>query len=126
MFQESLQTLQKCKGKYANSREVLDSISPDWKDKQILVPLTSSMYVPGLIKEVDNFIIDIGTGYYIERDLDTSRDYFKRKVDYVQEQVEKIEKIQQTKSRFLAAVCEVMELHQQQAIQQMKQQQGLA
>lgn len=84
------------------------------------------MYVPGIMKEVDNFIIDIGTGYYIERDLDASRDYFKRRVDYVQLQMEKLEKVQQTKSRFLAAVCEVMEHHQQQAIQQMKQQQGLA
>lgn len=67
VFQESLQTLLKCKGKYATSRDALEQIKPDWENKEILVPLTESMYVPGVIKKVDNFVIDIGTGYYAEK-----------------------------------------------------------
>lgn len=109
VFQESLQTLLKCKGKYATSKEALEQIKPDWEKKEILVPLTGSMYVPGSVKDVDNFVIDIGTGYYAEKNLEESKDYFKRKVEYVQEQVEKIDKIQMQKSRYLSAVHEVME-----------------
>ncbi|XP_055379385.1 probable prefoldin subunit 5 [Condylostylus longicornis] len=122
VFQESLQTLVKCKGKYSASKEALEQIKPDWENKEILVPLTGSMYIPGVVKSIDNFIIEIGTGYYIEKDLSDSKDYFKRKIDYVQEQIEKIDKIQVQKSRVLGAVQEVIEIKvvamQQAAIKQ--------
>lgn len=67
MFQESLQTLKMAKTKFAGSKEALEQINPSWKDKEILVPLTGSMYVPGVVKQVDSFIIDVGTGYYAEK-----------------------------------------------------------
>ena len=56
------------------------------------------------------------------KDLDGSKDYFKRKVEYVQEQVEKIDKIQMQKTRFLAAVHEVIDMK----VAVMKQQAGKA
>lgn len=67
MFQDSLQTLKIAKSKFAGSKDALEQINEDWKDKEILVPLTGSMYVPGVVKSVDKFIIDIGTGYYVEK-----------------------------------------------------------
>ena len=67
MFQDSLQTLKMAKSKYAGSKEALEQFKPDWSDQYVLVPLTGSMYVPGVIKKVDNVIIDIGTGYYAEK-----------------------------------------------------------
>lgn len=66
VFQESLQTLKMARVKYSGSKEALEQFKPDWNEKQILVPLTGSMYVPGTIKDADNVIIDIGTGYYVE------------------------------------------------------------
>jgi len=66
-IQDSLSTLHGCKAKYAGSKDALEAFQPDWENRQILVPLTSSMYVPGRIKDLNNFIIDIGTGYYIEK-----------------------------------------------------------
>ncbi|XP_055849705.1 probable prefoldin subunit 5 [Episyrphus balteatus] len=116
-IQDSIQTLYNCKAKYATSKEALEQVQPDWQNKEILVPLTSSMYVPGTIKDMDNFVIDVGTGYYVEKDLETSKDYFKRRVEYVQEQMEKIEKIQYQKSRFLSVLVSVMEQKQQMAKQ---------
>ncbi|XP_017058789.1 probable prefoldin subunit 5 [Drosophila ficusphila] len=111
-IQDSLSTLHVCKGKYAGSYEALETFQPNWENRQILVPLTSSMYVPGRVKDLNNFVIDIGTGYYIEKDLDGSKDYFKRRVEYVQEQIEKIEKIHLQKTRFLNSVIGVLEVKQ--------------
>lgn len=54
------------KTKFAGSKEALEQVNEDWKEKEILVPLTGSMYVPGVVKQVDNLIIDVGTGYYAE------------------------------------------------------------
>jgi hypothetical protein len=35
--------------------------------KPILVPLTTSLYVPGTLADPDNVIVDVGTGFYVEK-----------------------------------------------------------
>lgn len=54
-------------GKFVESGESVEKITPETKGKTILVPLTGSMYVPGTILDTDNVIIDIGTGYYAQK-----------------------------------------------------------
>lgn len=36
-------------------------------DKAILVPLTTSLYVPGTLADSNNVLVEIGTGYYVEK-----------------------------------------------------------
>lgn len=67
MFQDSLQTLKIAKNKFEGSKDALEQISEDWHEKEILVPLTGSMYVTGTVKNIDKFVIDVGTGYYVEK-----------------------------------------------------------
>jgi hypothetical protein len=38
-----------------------------WADKPILVPLTTSLYVPGTLADNENVIVDVGTGFYVEK-----------------------------------------------------------
>ena len=35
--------------------------------KDILVPLTTSLYVPGKLASTDTVLVDVGTGFYIEK-----------------------------------------------------------
>jgi prefoldin alpha subunit len=35
--------------------------------KSILVPLTTSLYVPGTLADKENVIVDVGTGFYVEK-----------------------------------------------------------
>ena len=35
--------------------------------KPILVPLTTSLYVPGRLADSENVIVDVGTGFYVEK-----------------------------------------------------------
>lgn len=35
--------------------------------KPILVPLTTSLYVPGKLADTENVIVDVGTGFYVEK-----------------------------------------------------------
>jgi len=35
--------------------------------KDVLVPLTPSLYVPGKLKNVGSVLVDVGTGYFIEK-----------------------------------------------------------
>jgi hypothetical protein len=38
-----------------------------WIGKPILVPLTTSLYVPGTLADPENVIVDVGTGFYVEK-----------------------------------------------------------
>ena len=41
--------------------------------KTILVPLTNSLYVPGKLSDPDHVIVDVGTGYYVQKVRCTKR-----------------------------------------------------
>ena len=55
-------------------------MKPESEGKDILVPLTGSMYVPGTLVDPNKVIVDVGTGYYVEKDVAAAKDYFNRKV----------------------------------------------
>jgi prefoldin alpha subunit len=116
IFQDSLQTLKIAKNKYGASKEALEQFQESWENKTTLIPLTGSMYVQGKIKDIENVIVDIGTGYYVEKDRASATDYFKRRVDFVLEQMEKIEILGYEKSQIRDAIVDVMSIK----VQQMK------
>ena len=72
------------------------------------------MYVPGRVKDINSFVIDIGTGYYVEKDRESAKEYFKGRVDFVSEQLDKIELIGYEKSQIRDAIMEVMSIKFQQ------------
>ncbi|NXK57215.1 PFD5 protein, partial [Chauna torquata] len=57
----------------------------------------ADMYVPGKLSDVERVLIDVGTGYYVEKTADDARDFFKRKIDFLTKQMEKIQPALQEK-----------------------------
>ncbi|XP_045496817.1 probable prefoldin subunit 5 [Colias croceus] len=110
VFQDSLHTLKIAQRKFVESGESVDKIKPTTKGETILVPLTGSMYVPGILADTQNVIIDIGTGYYAQKDIEGAKDYFKRKVKFVTEQMEKIQVMGIEKSKVREAIVMMMEM----------------
>jgi len=110
LFNDSLTTLKVAKSKYSGSKESLEQFKSSWNDNVTLVPLTGSMYVPGKFKDINKVLIDIGTGYYVEMDLEKGKDYFRRRVEFVTEQMDKIEKLGIEKSKIRDAIQEVMQI----------------
>lgn len=108
VFQDSMQTLKMVKGKMKGSRDALEQLNPEKKSQPVLVPLTGSMYVPGVLADTEKVVVDIGTGYYAEKSLQGAKDYLKKRADFVQEQIEKIELIGMEKSKIREAIIEVM------------------
>ncbi|VVC88481.1 prefoldin subunit 5 [Leptidea sinapis] len=113
VFQDSLQTLKMVQRKFVESGESVEKIKPETKGKNILVPLTGSMYVPGTIQNTESVIIDIGTGYYVQKDIDGAKDYFTRKTKFVTEQMEKIQSMAMEKSKIRDGICQVIEVKMQ-------------
>lgn len=57
----------------------------------MLVPLTSSVYVPGNLSNVLSVLIDVGTGYFINKSIPEAKKYFFSKIDYLKEEGNKIQ-----------------------------------
>ena len=63
------------------------------------MPLTGSMYVPGLLTQPEKVVVDIGTGYYVEKDSTAAQEYFTRKVKFVTENMERVQAIGNEKAK---------------------------
>ncbi|KAI5698071.1 hypothetical protein M8J75_001276 [Diaphorina citri] len=110
VVQDSLQTLKRAQVKFQDSKESLDKITPSSQGNPIMVPLTDSMYVEGKIADADKVVIDIGTGFYVEKSIPDAQDYFKRRVAFVTQQMEKLQFIGTEKMKIRDAIIEVMEM----------------
>ncbi|XP_038077638.1 prefoldin subunit 5-like [Patiria miniata] len=111
VLQGSLQQLKIAQGRFIESTDSLNKFKkPESEGKEILVPLTSSLYVPGKLKDINNVLIDIGTGFYIEKTLPQAQGYFKRKVDFVTKQMERVQPVLIEKSKMRQVVTEVMNM----------------
>lgn len=124
MLQSSLQQLKIAQNRFVESSDSIGKLKKEDGGKEILVPLTSSLYVPGQMKDVDNVMIDIGTGYYVEMSLSQAKDYMKRKIIFVTKQMEKVQPILMEKSKMRQIVGEVMNIKIQQSQMSNKQQQA--
>ncbi|KAH9051853.1 Prefoldin [Lactarius vividus] len=79
----SFAQLKQAQTKFRSCIESAKEVKPENKDKTILVPLTGSLYVPGKLRDVENVVIDVGTGYYV-------REYRDRKWDGIAKEKSKM------------------------------------
>jgi prefoldin subunit 5 len=49
-------------------------------DEEVLVPLTGSLFVPGTIKSASRVLVDVGTGFYVEKSPADAADILGKKV----------------------------------------------
>ncbi|MBN3319230.1 PFD5 protein, partial [Atractosteus spatula] len=83
--------------KYVEAKDCLNVLNKANEGKELLVPLTSSMYVPGTLHDVEHVLLDVGTGYYVEKNVGNTKEFFKRKIDFLTKQIEKIQPALQEK-----------------------------
>lgn len=98
LLTQSVQQLTSARNKFQESGDCIQRQKSLEENASVLVPLTGSMYVPGTIVNRDKFLIDIGTGYYVEKDTSSAQDFFVRKVTFLNTQIEKYVRILQDKS----------------------------
>uniref|UniRef100_F6Y1S1 Prefoldin subunit 5 n=1 Tax=Ornithorhynchus anatinus TaxID=9258 RepID=F6Y1S1_ORNAN len=75
---------------------------------ELLKGQLDQMYVPGRLQDVGHVLIDVGTGYYVEKSAGDAKDFFKRKIDFLTKQMEKIQPALQEKHTMKQAVMEMM------------------
>ncbi|KAL6145727.1 hypothetical protein ACLB2K_056412 [Fragaria x ananassa] len=65
--------------------------------KKMLVPITASLYVPGTLQDPDQVLVDVGTGYFIEKNMPQAKDYCDRKISLLKSNFEQLVEISSKK-----------------------------
>ena len=65
--------------------------------KEIMVPLTSSLYVPGVMEDNSNVLVEVGAGYFIEKTTQGASEYCERKIKGLTESSNKVGQLIQAK-----------------------------
>ncbi|KAI5808970.1 Prefoldin [Peziza echinospora] len=106
---ESFQKLRTAQNRF---RECINSVKtgirPEMEGKTILIPLTASLYVPGTLCDVDNVIVDVGTGYYVEKSTADAQQFYRNKVEMLQANIGDLDKIVTQKTQNVRIVEEVL------------------
>ncbi|KAJ5152085.1 hypothetical protein N7492_010380 [Penicillium capsulatum] len=75
---------------------------------EILVPLTSSLYVKGRLADREKVLVDVGTGFYVEKTPAKAAAFYDDKVKGLDSNLQELEKIVQGKSSQLRVVEEML------------------
>lgn len=75
-------------------------------DKPLLVPLTSSLYVPGTLASTETVLVDVGTGFYVEKTTDQAKKFYEAKSEELGRNVKDLEAIVNGKTQNLRLIEE--------------------
>lgn len=121
-FTTSLDALNMALSKYHDCLQNIQKISKkEQENKDILVSLSPSLYVPGKIKNNDKFLVDVGTGYYIEKSAEDASTFYQNKINQLKQDYSKVTQIINEKSQTLARMDEILKQKVVQQQQQAKQ-----
>lgn len=90
------------------SATVMDAkqTTPPADDKSILVPLTNSLYVRGKLASASHVIVDVGTGFYVEKDIKSATEFYSNKVNEVGGSIKELDTIIQSKTNNVRVIEE--------------------
>jgi prefoldin alpha subunit len=121
----SFQSLRTAQSKFRDCINSLVSAFPSpvpSAPPQLLVPLTSSLYVPGKLTDHEHVLVDVGTGFFVEKGIADAKDFYERKVKDLGESLKDLEGVVEGKARNVRMVEEVMRVKAMNA--QSQEQQG--
>ncbi|KAI3428698.1 hypothetical protein D9Q98_007522 [Chlorella vulgaris] len=113
-------TLQSTAAKFGVAGQAVEYLQDQKQGQPVLLPLTESLYVSGALESVESVLLEVGTGYYVERDVAGGVDYCRRKVLLVKEKMEQLSQLARERQAMLGQVEAALDqkLGEQQAQQQ--------
>jgi prefoldin alpha subunit len=85
------------------------AISPDSEGRAMLVPLTGSLYAPGKLVDCDKVLVDVGTGYFVEKSQKEAIAYLVEKLEKLQEREQQVHLTLMRKRESQATVVDLMQ-----------------
>ncbi|KAL8304360.1 hypothetical protein RB597_004424 [Gaeumannomyces tritici] len=89
-------------------RVVKEQAASSESKRDVLVPLTNSLYVQGKLSDPDRVLVDVGTGFYIEKNAKSAAEFYETKTKELGTNIQGLEAIIQGKTNNLRVVEEVL------------------
>ena len=67
-------------------------------DSDVMIPLNSSLYIPGKLQTNEKVMVELGAGYFAEYDVEGAKGYCDRKRDFVEGSAKKVSEIIEVKA----------------------------
>ncbi|KAA6383637.1 MAG: putative prefoldin subunit 5 [Streblomastix strix] len=90
---ELMRQLRIANNKFVDSKIALNTITPQTEGQTIMIPVTSSLYVPGHLKDNTHALIDIGSNFIVRKSVEEAKEFFTRKIAFIHSQIAAMEKI---------------------------------
>ena len=74
-----------------------------------MVPLTASLYCPGKIRDVNKVLIELGTGFFVERTAKEAATFLDRRIRLVDANSENVMKVIQVTQGNMRSITESMQ-----------------
>lgn len=91
------------------SKENATQVAKMHVGKEVMVPLTNSMYVPGKLSDVTKVLIDVGTGFYVEKTPEEAERHFAKRATLLKDEQDKATQLHIRKRQHLEAVSAVLQ-----------------
>jgi prefoldin alpha subunit len=118
--------LRAAKARFLESGKSLEAFTPENDKKPLLVPLSTSLYVPGQMGDINEVMVDIGTGYFVQKSVPDAKKYFAKKSSFIDGRMKQLEKVLLAKKQNAQSVVMVMQSKIAAASQQSAAQQQAA
>ncbi|THD20728.1 Prefoldin subunit 5 [Fasciola gigantica] len=115
-FTASIQQLKTLQKQFASSKNCLCDFAPATQNGDVLVPLTSTLCVPGKLTDTENVIVDIGTGYFSEMTIDQAEKHFTRRIEYINKHIQEIATVLEEKTQAHRIIASTLETKVQEFI----------
>lgn len=109
LLTSNMTNIRSAMNRYTTSHDSLNIFNESNTNKNIFVPLTSSMYIPGKLNNINSVLVDIGTGYYIEKSIQNAQKYVNDKIVYLGKSVDNIANAALQKRRDLDTITIVLQ-----------------
>ena len=102
-YSQYYSSLRAVNNKYLDNKEYIKQLK-EYKDKEILVPMTSSLYIPGKCSDIKKLTVEIGGNFFVETTVEKAEKFCDRKIENLKINMDSIDKIIQEKNEQLNVV----------------------
>lgn len=101
--------LRQVHAKLTSGRTAVQELQGQTEGKEMMLPLTESVYVPGRVKDPSKLMVELGTGYYVEKSPKGTLAYLDRKMRLVGHNSDNIATVIQGTRKNLEAITMTMQ-----------------
>lgn len=70
--------------------------------------MTSSLYVPGRLASTSHVLVDVGTGFYVEKSTEEAQKFYNAKIEELGKNIKELENVVNGKANNLRVVEEIL------------------